>query len=110
MPRKKFIPPQYEESVHVLFDKSTGEVLATEERWDLVDENAVVESPDVSELFRTLAQQVGRRVEELDVLILSGASRNQSIRRVNVHERQPISEEISVAATKPGSPFKIAAP
>lgn len=110
MPRKKFLPPQYEESLHVLFDKATGEVLATEERWDLVKENAAMDPPAFSELFRTVARQAGKHVEELDVLILRGGSGRQSIHRVNVHERAPISEEMSVATTKPGSPSKIAAP
>src|SRR5437868_3811163 len=110
MPRKKFIPPHYEERLHVLFDKTTGEVFATEEHWTLVQENAATEFPDSSELLRNLARQAGKGVEELDILILRGGSGRPSIQRINVHERQPIFEEMTDAMTKLGRPTKIAAP
>jgi hypothetical protein len=111
MPRKKFVPPHYEESLRVLFDRATGEVLATEEYWSLVQANAVAESPAYSELLKSVARQSGKRDEDLDVLTLRGESEiRSSIQRIDVHSRKPISEEMAVAATHSASPSKIPAP
>src|ERR1700682_4425785 len=101
MPRKKFVPPQYEERLHVLYDRTTGEVLATEEYWSLVQENSGAESPAYSDLLKSVAQQSGKRQEELDVLTLRGASETKrSLRRIDVQSRKPITEEMIVASTR----------
>jgi hypothetical protein len=70
MSRREFTPPRYEETLNVLFDRETGEVLATEQRWTLSPGESRAEPPGQSELFKAIASSLGKR--ELDVIVLRG--------------------------------------
>src|SRR5215210_8663444 len=67
MPPKDFKPPVHVETHAYVFDRHTGEILATETRW--TDEGATPASPSVSrDLLHTIAADSGRTPKDLDVL------------------------------------------
>ena len=67
MPPRNFKPPSYVETCYCVFDRRTGEILATETRW--IDQGAKLAEPGVSrELLRMIARDSGRKVSDLDVL------------------------------------------
>ena len=109
MSQRKFTPPRYEETVHVLFDKQTGEVLATEQRWTLLPGNSLAEPPDQSELFKGIASSLSKR--ELDVLVLPGSEGLKAhVKRIDVRLRKPIFEESLSTVPEGISPLRIEAP
>ena len=66
MPPKDFKPPKHVETHSYIFDKETGEILATETRW--TDEGA--EPGAVSrDLLHSIAADSGRTPRDLDVLV-----------------------------------------
>jgi hypothetical protein len=58
-----FTPPRYTETHHYIFDRKTGEILATETRW--TDEGAEGLNTD---LVRRVAEDSGRVEGDVDVL------------------------------------------
>ncbi len=109
MTQEKFTPPKYEETVHLLFDKQTGEVLATEQRWTLPHGKSPAEPSGQSELFKGIAAGLGKR--ELDVLVLRGAEGLKAhVKRIDVKLRKPIFEESLSTALEGVSPLRIDAP
>ena len=58
-----FTPPRYTETHHYIFDRKTGEILATETRW--ADEGAEAITTD---LVRRVAEDSGRVAGDVDVL------------------------------------------
>jgi hypothetical protein len=109
MSRREFTPPRYEETLNVLFDKQTGEVLATEQRWRLLPGESRTEPPGQSELFKGIASSLGKR--EFDVLVLRGSEELKAyIKQIDVKLRKPIFEE--APSTAPGGvrPLRIDAP
>jgi hypothetical protein len=63
-----FTPPEYVETHLVIFDKTTGEVLATETRWT----DAGAESARGAELLESIAADSGRANDNVDVLEAKG--------------------------------------
>jgi len=61
-----FTPPKYTETHHYIFDKKTGEILATETRW--TDEGAERAQEINTDLVRRLAEDSGRAERDIDVL------------------------------------------
>jgi hypothetical protein len=59
-----FTPPEYVETYRVIFDKTTGEVLATETRWT----DAGAEPARGEELLESIAADSGRAPDNVDVL------------------------------------------
>jgi hypothetical protein len=109
MSQREFTPPKYEETVHVLFDKKTGEVLATEQRWTLVPGDLGAEPSGRSELLRGISASLGDR--ELDVLVLRGSEELKAqVKRIDVKLRQPIFEESLGPGSEGTSPLRIHAP
>lgn len=109
MSQRKFTPPEYEETLRILFDKETGEVLATEQRWSLPPGDSAPEPPGQSQLFKGIASSLGKR--ELDVLVLRGSEEMKAhIKRIDVKLRKPISEEMPSSVPEGVSPLRIDAP
>ena len=108
MAQSEFTPPRYEKTVHVLFDKQTGEVLATEERWTLPPGTPPAGPSGQSELLKGVASGLSNR--ELDVLVLGESEGLKAhVKRIDVKRRKPIFEES--LGTEPGvSPLRIDAP
>lgn len=109
MSERKFTPPEYEETLRVLFDKETGEVLATEQRWTLPPGDSLEEPPGRSELLKGIASSLGKR--ELDVLILRGPEELKAhVKKIDVKLRKPIFEDAPNIAPEGLSPLRIDAP
>lgn len=109
MSPKKFTPPAYEETVHLLFDRQTGEVLATEQHWTLTAGKSLQEPAGQSELFRGMASSFSDR--ELDVLVLREAEELKAqVQRIDVSLRRPIFEESRSIAPGSVNPARIDAP
>lgn len=106
MPRKKFKPPTYSETYDCIFDRKTGEILATETRW--VDEGVKSTHPSVSrELLRSIAEDSGRKPSDLDVLRTQRPA--QDLVRVDISERKLITVKEGRKA-RAGAPRKIPKP
>lgn len=64
---KDFKPPKQTETHSCIFDRETGEILATHTRW--VDEGSGLAADEAGgELLRSLAADSGRAAADLDVL------------------------------------------
>lgn len=61
-----FTPPKYTETHHYIFDKKTGEILATETRW--TDEGAEGAQEINTDLVRRVAEDSDRAEGDVDVL------------------------------------------
>lgn len=111
MSENAFTPPRYEETMHLVFDKGTGEVVATEQRWTLVQGSYQGEPAVHRELVKGLASSLDKREEDLDILVLRESTPLKGvIRRINVQLRKPIVEE-SIGTVQEGvSPSRIDAP
>ena len=109
MSQRKFTPPKYEETVHLLFDKETGEVLATEQRWTLLPENLRAEPTGQSELLKGIASGLGKR--EVDVLVLQDSEELKAqVKRIDVKLRKPIFEESPSPGSEGTAPLRTDAP
>src|SRR5262245_41777924 len=90
MPPTGFKPPKFVETHSYIFDRRTGEILATETRW--TDEGA--EPGAVSrDLLHSIAVDTGRTPKDLDVLVNKPKS-TQGRQRIDVNTRKVISEKI----------------
>ncbi len=82
-----FTPPTYVETRHVVFDKRTGEIVATETRWTIRGARASPEPAVGPELLESLAAQAAKRVSDLDVLHVKKARPGAMAVRVDVRRR-----------------------
>ena len=90
MPPKDFKPPKHVETHSYIFDKQTGEILATETRW--TDEGA--EPGAVSrDLLHSIAADSGRTPKDLDVLVVRPRA-TQGALRIDVTTRKVVSAKI----------------
>jgi hypothetical protein len=83
---RDFTPPEYVETHLVIFDKTTGEVLATETRWT----DAGAERARGDELLESIAADSGRANDNVDVLETKGPP--AGLVRVDVATRELIAE------------------
>jgi hypothetical protein len=81
-----FTPPEYVETHLVIFDTTTGEVLATETRWT----DAGAEPARGEELLKSIAADSGRANDNVDVLETKGPP--AGLVRVDVVTRELIAE------------------
>ena len=81
-----FTPPEYVETYRVIFDKTTGEVLATETRWT----DAGAEPARGQELLESIAADSGRAHDNMDVL--ETKTPPAGLVRVDVATRELIAE------------------
>jgi hypothetical protein len=97
MRRQDFTAPEYVETHLVIFDRTTGEVLATETRWTDAGANPV----RGRELLESIAQDSGRAYDDLDILETQGPP--SGIVRVDVATRELVAEQSRDApgATRP---------
>lgn len=112
MSRRTFTPPRYEETVHLLFDKHTGDVVASERRWTLTDGAPRAEATGRSRLFEGVCASLGKKPDDLDVLVLRGPDApDAQIARIDVRHQKPIVEDrVSTTASTGGHPRRIDAP
>jgi hypothetical protein len=90
MAPKDFKPPTHVETHAYIFDKQTGEILATETRWTDVG----VEPASVSrDLLHTIAADSGRTPKDLDVLVAKPRA-GQGAVRVDVKSRKVLSQHV----------------
>ena len=82
-----FTPPKYTETHRYIFDKKTGEILATETRW--TDEGTEGAAEINADLVRRVASDSGRAEQDVDVL--QGPRRPYQGLRVDVATRKLIS-------------------
>jgi hypothetical protein len=94
MPPKDFKPPRHVETHSYIFDRQTGEILATETRW--TDEGA---EPGVvsRDLLHSIAADSGRTPKDLDVLVAK-ARVTQGAQRIDVKTRKVVSAKIDKQA------------
>jgi hypothetical protein len=111
MAEETFRPPKYEETLHLLFEKETGKVVASERRWTLVGESSHAPRTSHSDVLLRVISGLGRREEEFDVLVLTGQEMSKApVSRVDVRRREPIREESRREAEKRGVPPRIQGP
>jgi hypothetical protein len=90
MPPKDFKPPRHVERCSCIFDRRTGEIVATETRW--TDEGA--ESTGVSrDLLHTIAADSGRTPGDLDVIEVKPRA-GQTPVRVDVKTRKLVAGRV----------------
>jgi hypothetical protein len=83
-----FTPPKYTETHQYIFDKKSGEILATETRW--TDEGTEGAAEINADLVRRVASDSGRAEQDVDVL-QGPRSPYQGHLRVDVATRKLIS-------------------
>lgn len=111
MAHDTFQPPEYEESLHLLFDKETGKVVASERRWTLVDKTPQTQRTSRTDLLEKVIAGLGRRAEEFDVLVLTGPEASKApVSHVDVHHRRPVRDEGRPAFGKIALPFRTEGP
>ncbi len=110
MAQDTFQPPQYEETLHLLFEKATGKVVASERRWTLAEETPRTRRTGTDLLEKVIAG-LGRRAEEFDVLVLTGPEASKGpVSHVDVHQRRPVRAEGRPAFGKVALPFRTEGP
>jgi hypothetical protein len=96
-----FKPPRYTETHHYIFDRNTGEILATVTRWtDEGAEGAVL----IADFARRVAEDSGRAERDVDVLPAPRASPYRGDVRVDTAARAlvPIRRDRDKAVAPPG--------
>jgi hypothetical protein len=108
---RRFAPPRYEETMHLVFDKNTGVVLATERRWNLV-RAATPQEPSVQpEVLKSVASLCGKQEDDLDAIVLREVPTQKGIpQRVDVRSREPIFEEALDTSNEGINPSQIDSP
>jgi hypothetical protein len=108
---RRFTPPRYEETTHLVFDKNTGVVLATEQRWNLV-RAATPQEPSVQpEVLKSVASLCGRQEDDLDAVVLREVPTQKGIfQRIDVRSREPIFEKALDTSNEVINPSKIDSP
>lgn len=86
-----FQPPRYTETHHYIFDRRSGEILATETRW--TDEGAEGGDRIDVNLVRHVAEDGGRTVQDVDVLRVTERPPRGRL-RVDVAARKLLAAEL----------------
>jgi hypothetical protein len=96
MPPKDFKSPRHVETHAYIFDKRTGEILATETRW--TDEGTESAGAGVSrDLLHTIASDSGRTPKDLDVLVARPRAAHGPL-RVDVTKKKVVTDRTSTPA------------
>ena len=86
--KKEFKPPKQKETHVYVFDRKTGEILATHTRW--VDAGVEGRTGDISrELLESIAKDSGRSIKDVDVLKAKPRA-GQNPSRVDIKSRKVI--------------------
>ena len=111
MPSRRFTPPRYEQTTHLVFDKNTGVVLATEERWNLA-RAATPQGPSVKpEVLKSVASLSGKQEDDLDAIVLREVpTQNGTPQRIDLRSREPIFEEALDTSNEGINPSKVDSP
>jgi hypothetical protein len=111
MPKKDFTPPRYAETEHYIFDKRTGEIVATATLWTIARRGERRESPTVKpELLRSLASQAGKRERDLDVLVVKKPRTERTVVRVDVTRGRLVTEKPAEGPTRDMGPSRLPGP
>lgn len=91
MSNQDFVPPLYKETACVIFEKKTGKILATEQRWSLVQDDSTGKHRSQLNLIKVIADNLNRADDELDMLVLDEpqALRAQ-IKKIDTKSLKPI--------------------
>ena len=80
--------------MHLVLDKNSGEVLATERRWNMFRAATPQEPPVQPEVLKSVASLCGKQEDDLDAIVLREVPTQKGIpKRIDVHSREPIFEE-----------------
>src|SRR5262245_2320361 len=90
MPPMAFKPPTYVETHAYVFDKHTGEIVATETRWT---EEGTEPGTVSRDLLHSIAADSGRTPKDLDVLVARPKTAQGKL-RIDINTRKVISEKI----------------
>lgn len=97
MSNQDFVPPLYKETACLIFEKKTGKVLATGQRWSLVQDDSMAKQLSQSNLIKVIADNLKKANDELDVLVLDDPQALKAqIKKIDTKSRKPI------FAKKPG--------
>jgi hypothetical protein len=111
MDRDTFRPPKYEETLHLLFEKETGKVVASERRWTLIAKKRPAKKPLRSDLLERVIAGLDRPAEEFDVLVVTGSEASKPpASRVDVSKRRPVREKERRGGAKGTGPFRLERP
>ena len=108
---REFTPPRYEVTTHLVFDKNSGVVLGTEQRWNLVGP-ATPQEPSVQpKVLKRVASLFGKQEDEIDVIVLGEGPTQQDIpKRIDIRSREPLFEEVLDTSNDVIYPSKIDPP
>ena len=91
MSNQDFVPPLYKETACLIFEKKTGKVLATEQRWSLVMDDSTGKHFSHSNLIKVIAENLSRAPDELDVLVLDDAQALKAqIKKIDTKSRKAV--------------------
>jgi len=110
MPPREFTPPTFVEKCHVVFDRRTGEIVATETRWTMKGARARRGAAVGSELLKSLAAQAGKRTGDLDVLPVRRLGPGVVAMRVDLRRRALFTKRASAPVMRDGRPGQAGSP
>jgi len=111
MARETFRPPKYEETLHLLFEKKTGKVVASERRWTLVEKKRPAKRPQRTTLLERVIATLDRPPEQFDVLVVTGSEASKPpVSRVDVAKRRPVREKERSGGNKGAGPIRLEGP
>lgn len=91
MSNQDFAPPLYKETACLIFEKKTGKILATEQRWSLVQDDSMGKQLRQSNLIKVIADNLKKSNDELDVLVLDDPQALKAqIKKIDTKSRKPI--------------------
>lgn len=91
MKNEEFVPPIYKETAYLIFEKKSGKILATEQRWSLVQADSTSKHPSQSNLIKVLADNLNKASDELDMLVLDDPQALKAqIKKIDTKSRKPI--------------------
>ena len=91
MSNQDFAPPLYKETACLIFEKKTGKILATEQRWSLVQDDSMGKQLRQSNLIKVIADNLKKSNDELDVLVLDDPQALKAqIKKIDTKSRKTI--------------------
>jgi hypothetical protein len=94
MADQTFTPPKYKEITHVLFNKHTGAIVASEDHWMLLPETAAKQGTYMPDLQKPDTFRQFSHLPDLDVLHFDSSEiGSKQIKYVDLKLRKPITGE-----------------
>ena len=101
MSNQEFVPPIYKETALLIFEKKTGKILATEQRWSLLQTDSMSKNISHSNLIKVIADNLEMADDELGMLVLDDPQALKTqIKKIDTKSRKPIFAKKSAGSKK----------